>query len=121
MVDRESAMVWLRKEDERWRNPLGDEDAEEAWKTDEHNLDGIVYRYMKKHRRWPAGGALFEDALKEDLGKAVRPAFGFWVFPVEALGPLDSGHPDGRGFAPRKSRMLDLREYWPELWLANLQ
>lgn len=47
-----------------------------------------------------------------DLGKAVRPAFGFWVFPIQVLGSLGGNW--------EFKVLWDLSTHWPELWLAKL-
>lgn len=50
----------------------------------------------------------------EELEKAVRPAIGFWLFPVEALGPLDDDDLGGMKLA------FDMADFWPELALAYM-
>jgi hypothetical protein len=62
-------------------------------------------------------GALHEKYRNEDLEKAVKPAFGFWLFPLEALGSITEEDPD-RSEWPELCRMAD---YWPELALSNLR
>ncbi|KAL8740591.1 MAG: hypothetical protein Q9190_006731 [Brigantiaea leucoxantha] len=58
---------------------------------------------------------------REDLRKAARPAFGFWLFPVEALGPFHGeGVAENEGFRPEGKRILDMREHWPELAFLSL-
>ncbi|KAI1139293.1 hypothetical protein F5Y05DRAFT_343634 [Hypoxylon sp. FL0543] len=49
---------------------------------------------------------------------AAETAFGFWLFPVNAFGPLPQNPTDE--FRAEQPRNIDLREYWPELALANL-
>ena len=89
--DRTSAQTWLQKEDDKWNGRAPD--------------DGF---FKDKEVKWPVG-AEDEKYRNEDLEKAVRPAFGFWLFPVKALGSLE----DGKTF-------LDMTEYWPELALSSL-
>ena len=70
--------------------------------------------------KWPVG-AQHEDWKDEDLKSAVRPAFGFWLFPIEALGPLkEDGVPEEQGFLFRAKRILDFTDFPPELCLTNL-
>ncbi|KAI0835897.1 hypothetical protein F5Y06DRAFT_274702 [Hypoxylon sp. FL0890] len=47
----------------------------------------------------------------------VETAFGFWLFPVDAFGPLPQ-NPNDR-FRAERPRNPDLGEYWPELGLIN--
>ncbi|KAI9713533.1 MAG: hypothetical protein M1820_000915 [Bogoriella megaspora] len=49
----------------------------------------------------------------EELARAVRPAVGFWLFPAEALGPL-------QGELWHMKKMFDMTGWWPELALSNL-
>ncbi|CAI4216004.1 unnamed protein product [Parascedosporium putredinis] len=49
----------------------------------------------------------------EELSKAVRPAIGFWLFPVEAAGDI-------RGYHMGTKTEYDLSAYWPELALSCL-
>lgn len=49
----------------------------------------------------------------EELAKAVRPAIGFWLFPVEALGGLV-------GDFSRIKKIFDMTGHWPELALSRL-
>jgi len=51
----------------------------------------------------------------EELAKAVRPALGFWLFPVEALGSLESVDMSGSG-----KRVFDMSDHWSELALSTL-
>ena len=104
--DRRSAKRLLQKEDDIWRNPSGGGSDESFFK--------------KKNVKWPIG-ASSEKFHDEDLEKAVRPAFGFWLFPVDALGPLhEEGLSEDEGFRPKAKRMLDMTEQWPELALSSL-
>ena len=64
------------------------------------------------------------EASKEDphepnsrpgMEQAVKPAIGFWLFPIEALDAIpEDGTPWSEG------SMLDLSKYWPELALFSL-
>jgi hypothetical protein len=63
-----------------------------------------------------AGEFMFGD---EDLEKAVKPAFGFWLFDMAAFGPFteegDIAGPEARGYAIR-----NLTGHEPELALSIL-
>ncbi|KAK3362499.1 hypothetical protein B0T25DRAFT_7734 [Lasiosphaeria hispida] len=49
----------------------------------------------------------------EELEKASRPAIGFWLFPIKALGSLE-------GDIYSSKKMFDMTGHWPELALARL-
>ncbi|KAK9792854.1 putative 2EXR domain-containing protein [Seiridium cardinale] len=49
----------------------------------------------------------------EELAKAVRPTVGFWLFPAEALGPLEGG-------AWTMKKVFDMSRHWPELAMSNI-
>lgn len=55
------------------------------------------------------------DPLNDDLERAVRPAIGFWLFPIEAL----DAYEQKRG-QWHEGAMLDLTKHWPELALLGL-
>jgi hypothetical protein len=57
----------------------------------------------------------------EDLEKAIKPAFGFWLFPVDAFGsfrpdgdPVPNGETNGREYK-------DASGFYPELALSTLR
>jgi len=76
---------------------------------------------MKEMYTWYPVGAEHEKFRNEDLEKAVKPAFGFWLFPLEALGPLPKeGTSVDWGIHFRAKRMVDMSEHWPELALVSL-
>ncbi|KAI0465978.1 hypothetical protein F4859DRAFT_338807 [Xylaria cf. heliscus] len=99
--DRDSAAEWLRQEEERWI--VGQE----------RHATSILRR----------GGKLPVES-PEELEHVPRPAIGFWLFPIEALGPM----PDQLALlnldehrAPWESkRVVDMRQHWPELCLASM-
>jgi hypothetical protein len=66
---------------------------------------------------------LAQRASPEDLTKAVKPAFGFWLFLIEAFGPMtkDGMDPDYQA-APNMNAHTprDVTPYWPELVLSDL-
>ncbi|KAL8938345.1 MAG: hypothetical protein Q9216_003946 [Gyalolechia sp. 2 TL-2023] len=103
IANRASAQSFLRREENIWNGRAP---------------DGSFL--LEKHPRWP-GGAEHEDWKNEDLSKAVRPAFGFWLFPVEALGPLHTPPDQEDEHHQRKAkRIADMTGYWPELALSAL-
>ncbi|KAL9130836.1 MAG: hypothetical protein Q9217_001088 [Psora testacea] len=104
--DRASAHRWLQKEDDIWRNPSGSGSDESFFRK-------------KKNVKWPIGASA-EKFRDEDLEKAVRPAFGFWLFPVDVLGPLDGeglseegGHLHSSMSKPSSSPNLNLKQQAP--------
>ena len=103
--DRSSATRWLQQEDDTWRNPVA-HDPEVAFGIKKFQGPTDTFR---------------EKVENEDLEKAVRPAFGFWLFPVDALGPLqEKGVAEKQGFTFVPKRMLDMTRSWPELGLLSL-
>ncbi|KAL9627972.1 MAG: hypothetical protein Q9164_007432 [Protoblastenia rupestris] len=101
--DRRSARRWSQKEDDIWTGV----DSDESF-------------FGKTKVKWPIG-ASSEKYRDEDLETAVRPAFGFWLFPVDALGPLpEERFLEEEGFRHLAKSMLDMTAHWPELALLNL-
>ncbi|OAQ85238.1 hypothetical protein VFPFJ_07627 [Purpureocillium lilacinum] len=90
IVDSESARRFVKKEEERWL------DMQRSW-------DSSVTQHASKV---PIEGP-------EELARATRPAIGFWLFPAEALGPIDGNMLDMKV-------VFDLREHWPQLALSEL-
>lgn len=109
--NRHSANEWLKREDNEWNGVREFDDAAVTTsKTTNHF----------KHIKTPVG-AEHENYKNEDLEKAVKPAFGFWLFPVAALSPLkEEGVPQNEGYIPKLEALLDMTEYWPELALSSL-
>jgi 2EXR family len=53
----------------------------------------------------------------EDTKTVANPSFGFWVFPLEAIGP----NPESNAPIPHESnRILDLTKYWPTIALMRV-
>lgn len=103
IFDRTSAEIWLQKEDDQWNGRAPD--------------DGFLKDSKVK---WPVG-AEHEEYKNEDLEKAVRPAFGFWLFPVEALALInENGLLEEERSRPRGETFLNMTEHWPELALSSL-
>ncbi|KAK3389871.1 hypothetical protein B0H63DRAFT_105021 [Podospora didyma] len=85
-----SAKTFFKREEREWM------EVQEKWKS-------MVVRF--------AGKMPVESP--EELAKAVRPAFGFWLFPAEALGPLE-------GNISGSKKVFDMTGFWPELALAPI-
>lgn len=102
--DRVSAKAWLQKHEDQWNG--------------QGPGDGFLPKDVKA--KWPVG-AQDEKYRNEDLENAVRPAFGFWLFPLEALGRIGK---DGllidEETRPRGEMFRDMTEHWPELGLSSL-
>ncbi|KAI1164127.1 hypothetical protein F5B18DRAFT_671608 [Nemania serpens] len=99
IVDRESAAEWLRHEDKRWH-------------SNQLRYADVITR----------SGYDLPLESPEELERAPRPAIGFWLFPIEAIGPVPGPEAleDGNGFVWKAKRVVDMRQYWPELCLACL-
>lgn len=99
--DRESAAGWLQKEEERWTTSRE--------------------RYAI---RVPSKAHTLRKESPEELERVPRPAIGFWLFPLEAMGLMPSEEETvdgyGNGSPWRSKRVLDMRRYWPELCLAHM-
>ncbi|PYI09231.1 hypothetical protein BO78DRAFT_363397 [Aspergillus sclerotiicarbonarius CBS 121057] len=117
--NRESAERWLWKEDRIWKGEPYEEEGKPTTSLGE---------FIRKNKsRWPVG-AKHEKYRNEDLENAVKPAFGFWLFPLEALGipplPADGDtvewlvQPDD--YQIKAKQILDLTDHWPELALFGL-
>lgn len=107
--DYKSAEAWLQNEEDEWTGKwrLGDKFQSGSW----------ALRYWELTDRFSTCqvGALHEKYRDEDLEKAVKPAFGFWLFPIEALGPITEEEL-GREWPV----LCKMTEYWPELALSFL-
>ncbi|KAJ5194792.1 uncharacterized protein N7498_008230 [Penicillium cinerascens] len=108
--DRKSADAWLQNEEDEWTGKwrLGDRLENGNW----------ALRYWGSTDRFShcQVGALHEKYRNEDLEKAVKPAFGFWLFPLEVLGSVTVEELD-RWNWPELCIMTD---HWPELALSDL-
>ena len=90
--DRRSGRRWLRREDDRWR----------------------------RNEDWPLLSGC-KKAPVEDLDMVVRPVFGFWLFPLNALGPFsEKGLSDEGRYQPLREQLSNMTEHWPELALSDL-
>lgn len=96
--DRSAAQKWLQRDDDIWNGHA-------SWNGD------VRLQVGAEHKDWK----------DEDLSKAVRPAFGFWLFPIEALGPLRTlADPGDESHRREGKRVVDMTGYWPELGLSRL-
>ena len=90
IYDNKTANTFLNKEQESW----------------------LEAQYFRKQFTIKCAGKIPVEG-PEELAKAVRPAVGFWLFPAEALGPLE-------GELHHMKRMFDMTSFWPELALSNI-
>lgn len=139
--DPRSMIFHWRKLLQRWGVP------ERKGQTNHHFLLSQARNYMEhissresaeqwlesEHASWLRGQESFRKLIEkkgktvpieseEELDKATKTAVGFWLFPVTALGKYPKKDEDyqwnARCWKPK--RVLDLREYRPQLCLANL-
>ncbi|CEJ92872.1 hypothetical protein VHEMI08500 [[Torrubiella] hemipterigena] len=75
---------------------------EKEWFRGQHKLWKLV--------RWCTGKNPPIEG-PEELAKAVRPAIGFWIFPLEVLGDIEQSYPEKQTFP--------LSSHWPELALLS--
>ncbi|KAH8600658.1 hypothetical protein B0O99DRAFT_667896 [Bisporella sp. PMI_857] len=78
-------------------------EEEEKWLEAQNHRPGLVRKF--------AGKMPIESHA--ELAEAVRPAIGFWLFPVEAIGDLN-------GDISGMKKVYDMTGYWPELALSRL-
>ncbi|KAF4450071.1 acyl- oxidase [Fusarium austroafricanum] len=96
----EDATKWLKKEDDIW--------------TGKYKSDG-PFSSLNLTETPASELPRFRD---EDLNKAVRPAIGFWLFPVDAF-CKDSSSTGSHPSHPRITG-LDIAEHWPELAVSRI-
>jgi hypothetical protein len=126
VADTHTAGEVLEREDAMWLEWLGFETK--AQRRERKFGSGRVggggrQRWEHEGDRGPpqAVGAERERLRAEDLKVAVRPAFGFWTFPLEVFGELEgtSGLPAVESL-PDGGWFLDWSMHWPELAVADL-
>lgn len=115
IFDQESAKRWVEKEDWEWTG---------KWRLDDSVIDAnLALRYFDitdRVTKYPVG-ALHDKYKSEDLERAVRPAFGFWLFPMDAFGTLpEEAVLEEAWFRPFTKELLNMTEHWPELGLLSL-
>ena len=71
--------------------------------------------------RDPTYSTLPREHGVEDPEMVSKFAFGFWLFPLEAIGPYpEPGVPIKQGYRDERNRILDLTKYWPILALMSI-
>ena len=98
-----SAKTWLQEQEDHW-NGRGYPDTSQS-------------KFMQA--QYPIG-AQDPNYVDEDLGNAVRPAFGFWLFPLEALGRIGEDGLLVEETRPSNEKLRDMTGHWPELGLSVL-
>ncbi|KAF2962787.1 hypothetical protein GQX73_g10780 [Xylaria multiplex] len=99
IVDRAGAAEWLRNEEDGW---------------------------IKSQKRYASqilrGGYKLPLESVEELEKAPKPAIGFWLFPIEAIGPVPGWEAlaENSEFPWEAKRVIDMRRYRPQLCLARM-
>ncbi|KAK9774921.1 putative 2EXR domain-containing protein [Seiridium cardinale] len=93
IFDRKSAEKWLQKEDDLW--------------TGSHQPTG-PFSSLNLKKIAPAQLGEF----RQDQGEAVKPAIGFWLFPIETF-------PEQSSTGPR-TFIYNVVEHWPELGLFRV-
>jgi len=82
----------------------------------------VEKRINREDESWFADLRVQARAPPEDLATAVKPAFGFWLFPLEAFGPMtkDGMRPDYEAKPDMSEpQPKDLSARWPELVLCD--
>ena len=124
--------MWHRFLLDQWRVPTPKTKYSFLLAFDGHSIHGVSSRKSAKRfvemedQRWndtepwsPRGSP--EKVKEEDLSKAVRPAFGFWLFPVDAGPPLyREALIEGEKFRFQGKHIYDMSVRWPELALSSL-
>jgi hypothetical protein len=80
-------------------------------------------RYVQREYGYWRDNPVARRVEPEDLTEAVKPSFGFWLFPMEAFGPMakDGMVPDYQAAPDMKADTpKDVTPYWPELVLSDL-
>lgn len=127
VADAGGARAFLEREEAAWRAWLGLE-TESQTRERRH-----VEQWLECWSIPPEGGAPEPERarlLAEDLDAAVRPAFGFWLFPLEVFGPVDESgllpleysvdDADDESVGWSVDRSVDWSAHWPELALVSL-
>lgn len=110
--DQWSAKQWVQKEDDEWTGRWRiDDNADGIWATRKVS-DGSTCKHPI--------GALYGKYKDEDLEKAVKPAFGFWMFPiaVDVFGKVPSS--DDEFDQVSTKQILNMSKHWPGLGLMSL-
>jgi len=103
IYDHDAAETYLRVETEEFHS--ADVGEKLAWPE--------LHFWMPGMRRAQNGGG--------EAGESVKPAVGYWLLPIDALGPLQEEGVEPRiGITHRDPPIWDLTEHWPELALTEL-
>ncbi|RWA11788.1 hypothetical protein EKO27_g3305 [Xylaria grammica] len=99
IADRNDAAEWLRREEDRWIH---------GQKRHSSHMIRMGYKLP------------LESA--EELENSPRPAIGFWLFPIEAIGPVPGSEAlaNDSEFAWVAKRIVDMRKHRPQLCLARM-
>lgn len=109
--DLQSANKWVQKEDYEWTGKWQiDDSVDGIWAT--HKLkDGSICKHPIT--------ALYGKNINEDLEKAVKPAFGFWMFPIaDAFGDVPSTNDELDRVSSKQ--FVNVSKIWPRLGLMSL-
>ena len=108
--DEWSAKQWVLKEDYEWTG---------KWRIDD-NVDGVwaTRKLSDGHICQHPIGALYGKYKYEDLEKAVKPAFGFWMFPVDVFGKVPASDDESENIFTKQ--IVNMSEHWPGLGLKSL-
>jgi hypothetical protein len=102
IYDHDSAERWLKLDYKAWMRYHPYRDRTGNIPTRERNIIIRAFRelYSEKKR------------MREESANLVRPAIGFWLFPIEVL--------NVEGDGPDRQRVFDFSVHWPELALSSL-
>lgn len=117
VYDHLSAERWLQWEDDVWTGALAEKALEKSQAAKNQGnffswaLSGI---WKEKKKTVPVSmiGGRSEKYKNEDLTKVAKPAFGFWLFPVEVL--------DFEEARQGPHNLFNMSSHWPELALSSL-
>ena len=108
--DERSAKQWVEKEDYEWTG---------KWREDD-NVDGVwARRKFSDGTIWKQPvGTLYGKYKDEDLEKAAKPAFGFWMFPVDVFGKVPTSDAESENIFTKQ--IVNISEHWLGLGLKSL-
>jgi hypothetical protein len=117
VYDHLSAERWLQWEDDLWTGALAEKALEKSQGGENQEsffswAFGGIWKEKKKTIPVSLIGGRSEKYKNEDLTKAVRPAIGFWLFPVKVL--------DFEEVRQGPHHLFDMSGHWPELALSSL-
>ncbi len=118
VYDHLSAERYLQWEDELWTGVLAEKALEKKSKGGENQRNFFSWAFSRlwkgEKETIPVSmiGGRSEKYMNEDLTKAVRPAIGFWLFPVEIV--------EFEQFRQGSQDLFDMSSHCPELALSSL-